>query len=95
MDEPSPQVKVSKGKYIEPDNPKPRKAKPARHKYGQYQNVLLTDEQFEKLKLEFPSDWQDRIERVFEYCSMNGKTYKNYLATIRNWAKRTNKDKAN
>ncbi len=80
--------KVSKGKYIEPDNSKPKKAKPVRHKYGQYQNVLLTDEQLKKLKSEFPSDWQDRIERVSEYCSMNGKAYKNYLATIRNWAKR-------
>ncbi|MGY5438512.1 replisome organizer [Lactiplantibacillus argentoratensis] len=96
VDEPSPQVRLgkdrlgkdSKGKYIEPDNPKPEKAKPARHKYGQYQNVLLTDEQLKKLKSEFPSDWQDRIERVSEYCSMNGKAYKNYLATIRNWAKR-------
>ncbi|ASG79338.1 replisome organizer [Lactiplantibacillus pentosus] len=80
--------KDSKGKYIEPDNPKPEKAKSARHKYGQYQNVLLTDEQLKKLESEFPSDWQDRIERVSEYCSMNGKAYKNYLATIRNWAKR-------
>lgn len=80
--------KVSKGKYIEPDNPKPKKAKPVRHKYGQYQNVLLTDEQLEKLKSEFPSDWQDRIERVSGYVQSSGKHYKDYLATIRNWAKR-------
>lgn len=80
--------KVSKGKYIEPDNPKPKKAKPVRHKYGQYQNVLLTDEQLEKLKSEFTSDWQDRIERVSGYVQSSGKHYKDYLATIRNWAKR-------
>ena len=80
--------KVSKGKHIEPDNPKPKKAKPVRHKYGQYQNVLLTDEQLEKLKSEFPSDWQDRIERVSVYVQSSGKHYKDYLATIRNWAKR-------
>lgn len=80
--------KVSKGKYIEPDNPKPDNPKPARHKYGQYQNVLLTDEQLEKLKSEFPSDWQDRIERVSGYVQSSGKHYKDYLATIRNWAKR-------
>ncbi|WP_434433796.1 replisome organizer [Lactiplantibacillus paraplantarum] len=80
--------KVSKGKYIEPDNPKPKKSKPVRHKYGQYQNVLLTDEQLEKLKSEFPSDWQDRIERVSGYVQSSGKHYKDYLATIRNWAKR-------
>lgn len=80
--------KVSKGKYIEPDNPKPDNPKPARHKYGQYQNVLLTDEQLEKLKSEFTSDWQDRIERVSGYVQSSGKHYKDYLATIRNWAKR-------
>ncbi|MDO8180249.1 replisome organizer [Lactiplantibacillus plantarum] len=80
--------KDSKGKYIESVKPKPGKAKPARHKYGQYQNVLLTDEQLAKLKSEFPKDWQDRIERVSGYVQSSGKHYKDYLATIRNWAKR-------
>ena len=61
---------------------------PARHKYGEYKNVLLTDEQLEKLKKEFPTDYQERIERVSIYCESSGKTYKNYLATIRNWAKK-------
>ena len=88
--------KVSKDKYIEPDNnPEQTKIKPSRHAYGQYQNVLLTDEQLAKLKSEFPSDWQDWIERVSEYCSMKGKTYKNYLAAIRNWYKRDKKANTN
>lgn len=56
-----------------------------RHKYGEYKNVLLSDEELEKLKTEFPNDYQDQIERVSEYCASTGKTYKNYLATIRNW----------
>ena len=59
-----------------------------RHKYGQYKNVLLSDDEVEKLKTEFPLDWQDRIERVSEYCASKGVTYKNYLATIRNWARK-------
>ena len=59
-----------------------------RHKYGQYMNVLLSDEDMEKLKEEFPADYRDRIERVSEYCASTGKSYKNYLATIRNWAKK-------
>lgn len=62
--------------------------KPTRHKYGEYQNVLLSDQDLEKLKTEFPNDWKDRIERVSEYCASQGKTYKNYLATIRAWAKK-------
>lgn len=75
--------------YIE-DLPtsKKSKSKPVRHKYGEYKNVLLSDDQLEKLKSEFPNDWEQRIDRVSEYCESTGKTYKNYLATIRNWAKK-------
>ncbi len=65
-----------------------KKEKPQKHKYGQYQNVLLSDDELEKLKTEFPVDWQERIERVSEYCASKGATYKNYLATIRNWARK-------
>ena len=62
--------------------------KPTRHKYGIYKNVFLTDEDMEKLKTEFPDDWQNRIERLSEYIASSGKTYKNHLATIRGWAKK-------
>lgn len=68
--------------------PKKSKAKPPRHKYGEYQNVLLSDEEMTKLQNEFPNDWKKRIERVSEYVASTGKSYKNYLATIRNWAKK-------
>lgn len=59
-----------------------------RHKYGTYQNVLLSDADYEKLKSEFPTDYNDWIERVSEYVAMNGKKYKDFLAVIRNWARR-------
>ena len=62
--------------------------KPTRHKYGIYKNVLLTDEDMEKLKSEFPDDWRNRIERLSDYIASSGKTYKNHLATIRVWAKK-------
>lgn len=59
-----------------------------RHKYGEYQNVLLSDSDMEKLKTEFPTDWEERIERLSAYMASSGKSYKNHLATIRNWARR-------
>ena len=65
-----------------------KKEKPQKHKYGQYQNVLLSDDELAKLKTEFPADWEERIERVSEYCASKGVTYKNYLATIRTWARK-------
>jgi predicted phage replisome organizer len=65
------------------DSPK----KEARHKYGAYNNVLLSDTDLEKLKTEFP-DYKERIERLSEYIASTGKSYKNHLATIRSWAKK-------
>ena len=62
--------------------------KPARHKYGNYNNVLLSDDDLEKLKSEFPKDWDSRIERLSEYIASSGKKYKNHLATIRSWARK-------
>lgn len=62
--------------------------KPARHKYGHYKNVLLSDEDLDKLKTEFPQDWENRIERLSEYIASSGKSYKNHLATIRSWARK-------
>lgn len=62
--------------------------KVSKHKYGSYKNVLLTDEELETLKNDFPRDYEERIERVSSYCASTGKTYKNYLATIRNWARK-------
>ena len=59
-----------------------------RHKYGEYKNVLLSDEDMKKLQAEFPSDWQERIERLSGYMASTGKVYKNHLATLRNWARK-------
>lgn len=69
--------------------------KPNKHRYGEYKNVLLSDTEIDKLKTDFPTDWEKRIERVSEYCASTGKTYSNYLATIRVWARKekTNTDK--
>ena len=57
-----------------------------KHKYGEYKNVLLTDDELEKLKAEY-ADYLDRIERLSSYIASTGKTYKSHYATIRNWAR--------
>lgn len=62
--------------------------KPVRHKYGEYNNVLLSDEDLKKIKEEFPTDYEQRIERLSEYIASTGKSYKNHLATIRSWARK-------
>lgn len=67
---------------------KPSRKREPRHKYGEYKNVLLSDSDMGKLKTEFPTDWEERIERLSYYMESKGKSYKNHLATIRCWAKR-------
>lgn len=73
---------------IDKDKNKSISKKSPRHKHGEYQNVLLSDDDLEKLKAEFPADWDQRIQRLSEYMAFSGKSYKNHLATIRNWARR-------
>ena len=63
------------------------KRKPERHRYGEYQNVLLSDDELSRLKAEYP-DWEERIERLSGYVASKGASYKSHYATIRNWARK-------
>ena len=80
-----PQLNTNKTKTKEI---KDREKKEARHKYGAYGNVLLSDDDYGKLMAEFPVDYLQRIERLSEYMASSGKSYKNHLATIRSWARK-------
>ena len=94
VDEPSTQDRLGKDRLGKDrlEDITPQAAKPIRHKYGMYNNVLLSDDDLEKLKSEF-ADWEQRIERLSEYIASTGKSYKNHLATIRSWARKEKPDK--
>ena len=77
-----------------PINNKNLRNKEIKNVYGTYQNVFLTDEEFQKLKAEFP-DWQERIDRLSEYIESKGAKYKSHLATIRSWARRDKQNGTN
>lgn len=66
--------------------------KPVNHQYGEFKNVLLTDDEYQKLKDRFPNDLNQRIERLSDYVASTGKSYKSHYATIISWA---NRDKSN
>ena len=72
---------------------RPDEDKMKRKKYGEYKNVLLSENELEKLKEEFPDSWQAWIEEVSEGVAKSGKKYKNFLAVIRNWARRDTEKK--
>ena len=73
------------------ESPPPKKEKKPKHKYGEYKNVLLTDEELDKLKTEY-SDFEERIERLSGYIASKGDKYRSHYATIRNWARKDAKE---
>ncbi len=54
---------------------------------GRYENVFLTEAEIAELQADFPSVWQEYIERLSEYMASTGKTYRSHAATIRRWVK--------
>lgn len=62
--------------------------------YGEFQNVRLTDEEYQKLVDRFPMDCQDKIENLSQYIAQKGKKYKSHYATILAWERKNNKTKA-
>lgn len=56
--------------------------------YGQFNNVLLTDEEYAKLE---KSNLLSYIETLSSYIASKGKKYKSHYATILNWKNMDNK----
>lgn len=55
--------------------------------YGEFDNVLLTDEQYEKLKEIYNQYLQEAIETLSSYIKSSGKKYKEHYAVLgrHNW----------
>ena len=77
---------------------KRKTAKASKHKYGEYKNVLLKDEELQKLK-ELYSNWEELITYLDEYIEMKGYKAKSHYLCIRKWVvdavKRNNIKKRN
>lgn len=78
----------------EQDNNSKQSKTPARKKYGEYNHVLLTDEQYQKLIADYSADKiTEYIKKIDEYCQQYGKSYKDYNLTIRKWILSDNQKK--
>lgn len=64
-----------------------------KHKFGDNSNVLLTDDEIQKLREQFPNDYRDRINRLSYYLASTGKHYKSHYMTILSWARRETPNK--
>ena len=62
-----------------------------KEKFGSFENVLLTEEEYNKLKERYP-DYQEKIENLSSYIASKGVKYKSHYATIINWSKKDDKN---
>lgn len=63
-----------------------RKEKINKHKYGEYNHVLLSDDEYNRLIRDYGEKAvKDGIKNVDEYCQQYGKSYKDYNLTLRKW----------
>ena len=58
-----------------------------KHRHGANSNVLLTDEELDRLRERFP-DWSKRVDDLSFYLSSTGKSYKSHYMTLLNWARK-------
>lgn len=59
--------------------------KTIKKEYGEFQNVLLTDEELSKLRQRFPAEVDSLIEQLSCYIKSKGKKYNSHYATLLNW----------
>ena len=90
------QVKLSKDKLVKEsteETPARKKEKPQKHQHGKFKNVLLTDEELEKLREKFPDTYEAMIDRLSYGIESKGYKYKSHYATILNWYRRDAEEK--
>ena len=60
--------------------------KPKKHKYGQYENVLLSDNELEKLKADYGEEAASRaIEYLSEYMAYKAYRVRSHYLALRKW----------
>ncbi len=59
-------------------------AKASKHKYGEYKNVLLKDEELQALKDSY-TNWKELIKFLDEYIEMKGYKAKSHYLAIKKW----------
>ena len=93
VDEPSTQVRLGKDRLdkdsidnipASEDESSSASAKASKHKYGNYKNVLLKDEELQSLKEKY-SNWEELIEYLDTYIEMKGYKAKSHYLCILKW----------
>ena len=54
--------------------------------YGRYQNIFLSQAEYDELQAEYPDRLERLIEEMSHYLAASGKAYQNYAAALHRWA---------
>ncbi len=79
------ELEIEREKDIEKEGEGEKKT-PAPAAYGKFNNVFLSDAEFDGLKSELPDKWEYYIDRLSVHIASSGKKYNNHAATIYKWA---------
>jgi len=75
------------------EKPEPNEAEPVKRKYGEFLNVLLADEEYNRLVEKFGIDGcLERIENLSAGIESKGYKYKSHYATILAWDRKDKRD---
>lgn len=68
----------------EPEQPKPKK--PSKHKHGEYKHVLLLDDEYGKLCMEYGEEMTEKaVKFLDEYIEMKGYKAKSHYLCMKKW----------
>lgn len=84
--------RLTPNKNKEIKNFKEKEINKEKERFGEFENVLLTADEYRKLSEKFPNDFRDRIERLSCYMASQKKSYASHYATILAWARKDEKD---
>lgn len=62
-----------------------------KEKFGEFENVFLSVDEFQKLKSKLGVETENYIERLSSYIASSGKKYKSHYATILSWTQKDTK----
>lgn len=83
-------ININKNKNINDNKPASEvetstaSVKASKHKYGEYKNVLLKDEELQSLKVQY-QNWEELIKYLDEYIEMKGYKAKSHYLCIKKW----------
>lgn len=76
-------TEIEKEIEIESEKEEERKVRPSF--YGEYKNIRLTDEEYQKLQEKLKTHAKTMIDKLSRYIESKGAKYNNHYATILNW----------